>query len=277
MMLNGGGATLPGGYWSGDRLEKDIIFRPLNGHTEQALLELEASGQSSPAFVTAMLGAMIEKVGRENFKQEHAAGLCMADRQWLMLQLARHLNGDRAWLTSQCRSCSAPFDIPLKLSELPVKAAGKGFPRFHLSVQGCDVVLRVPEGMDQEALSGIDDALATGFLLRRCVLTVNGKPPEAQWFDALSETSIADIESALEDASPTVTTALALNCPECGADQVVNINPYGFFRTGMHGLLEEVHTLAWHYHWSEQEILSLTRQRRHAYLQLIDASRGMVA
>jgi len=277
MMDYGGGATLPGGYWSGDRLEKDIVFRPLNGHAEQALLELESSGQSSPGFVTAMLGAMIDRVGREVFGKEHAADLCIADRQWLMLQLARHLNGDQVWLTSVCGSCSSSFDIPLDLSELPTRAAGKDFPRFHLSVQDYDVVLRVPTGSDQDALAGMNDESASSFLLKRCVLSVDGEAPEGQWFDALPEAAIQSIETALEDASPAVTTALAIQCPDCGADQVVKLNPYGFFRSGLNGLLEQVHMLAWHYHWSEQDILSLPRQRRYAYLQLIDASRGMVA
>jgi len=276
-MFNGAGVTLPGGYWSGDKLEKDITFRSLNGYSEQALLEIDVSRQLSPCYVTAMLGAMIEKVGCENFEQEHAAGLCMADRQWLMLQFARHLNSDRVWLTSKCSACSLSFDIPLDLSDLPVKAAGKDFPHVHLSVQGCDVVLRVPTGVDQENLTGLSDGSAAELLLKRSVLKVNGKAPEAPWFDALSVAAIEKIERALEDASPAVTTALTTQCPECGADQVVRINPYGFFHTEMHGLFEEVHMLAWHYHWSEQEILSLTRQRRHTYLQLIDSARGMAA
>ena len=34
-------------------------------------------------------------------------------------------------------------------------------------------------------------------------------------------------------------------------------------------LFAEVHTLAYHYHWSEHEILSLPRARRHRYLELL--------
>lgn len=34
-------------------------------------------------------------------------------------------------------------------------------------------------------------------------------------------------------------------------------------------LFAEVHLLAFHYHWSEAAILSLTRQRRWRYLDLI--------
>jgi hypothetical protein len=34
-------------------------------------------------------------------------------------------------------------------------------------------------------------------------------------------------------------------------------------------LLREVHALALHYHWSEADILNLTRDRRRTYLSLL--------
>jgi hypothetical protein len=34
-------------------------------------------------------------------------------------------------------------------------------------------------------------------------------------------------------------------------------------------LLREVHSLAFYYHWSEAEIMSLRRDRRRAYLSLL--------
>jgi hypothetical protein len=34
-------------------------------------------------------------------------------------------------------------------------------------------------------------------------------------------------------------------------------------------LYEEVHVLAMHYHWSESEILALTRSKRQRYLALL--------
>jgi hypothetical protein len=35
-------------------------------------------------------------------------------------------------------------------------------------------------------------------------------------------------------------------------------------------LYREVHLMAWHYHWSEAEILSMTRSHRKIYLDLLD-------
>ena len=55
----------------------------------------------------------------------------------------------------------------------------------------------------------------------------------------------------------------------------MGIAPYGALARTPAGLLAEVHRLAWHYHWSEAEILALPRHRRQQYLRLIDAARGM--
>lgn len=34
-------------------------------------------------------------------------------------------------------------------------------------------------------------------------------------------------------------------------------------------LYHEVHQLAWHYHWSEREILAMSRAKRRRYLALL--------
>ncbi|MGH7392800.1 MAG: DUF6760 family protein [Candidatus Rokuibacteriota bacterium] len=34
-------------------------------------------------------------------------------------------------------------------------------------------------------------------------------------------------------------------------------------------LYRDVHALAWHYHWSEREILTLPREKRRRYLGLL--------
>jgi hypothetical protein len=39
--------------------------------------------------------------------------------------------------------------------------------------------------------------------------------------------------------------------------------------TSLDTLLEEVHYLAFHYHWSEKDILSMTRSKRRRYLAIL--------
>ena len=41
--------------------------------------------------------------------------------------------------------------------------------------------------------------------------------------------------------------------------------------TSVEGLYEEVHHLAYHYHWAERDILDLPRAKRRRYLGLLAA------
>ena len=59
-------------------------------------------------------------------------------------------------------------------------------------------------------------------------------------------------------------------CPECGHDFSVPFDPQEFFfgelRTSRDFLYREVHYLAYHYHWSEQEIMAMPRDKRRRRL-----------
>jgi len=75
--------------------------------------------------------------------------------------------------------------------------------------------------------------------------------------------------------SPWVVTELAASCPACGGTHPVALDPYVIMRRSASELYDEVHTLAWYYHWSEAEILVLPRARRQLYLSRVDRARGM--
>jgi hypothetical protein len=64
-----------------------------------------------------------------------------------------------------------------------------------------------------------------------------------------------------------------LACPECSRTFLNPFDTTAFFLDEMRitagQLLREVHALALHYHWSEADILSLTRERRRSHLSLL--------
>jgi hypothetical protein len=67
---------------------------------------------------------------------------------------------------------------------------------------------------------------------------------------------------------------LDLECPECGNGFSSPFDVTAFFlhemRVNDRQLLREFHSLAFHYHWSEAEILSLDRRRRRTYLTFLN-------
>jgi hypothetical protein len=48
----------------------------------------------------------------------------------------------------------------------------------------------------------------------------------------------------------------------------------GEVQKNLQNLERTVHFLAWHYHWSEQDILSMTTRKRHRYVELLREELG---
>ncbi len=265
---------LPGGAWKAGRLFRRARFYPLNGQVELAILE-KGKRDDIPGRVTDILDCALEKIGEEQADCETIADLCVADRQYLMLHLGILLEGDHVWLTRQCLDCGTAFDFSIRRSSLPAKEAGKDFPFAALSLSGSEALFRVPSGADQAAMV-VEGEDAVQSFLERCLVSVDGEsPPPPGFIVSLSEKEKELIEEALEAVSPALTTGLLARCPECDHEQVVKFDPYAFRTASRESLLRDVHILASTYHWGEQEILALPRERRHHYLRLIDRSRGL--
>ena len=167
------------------------------------------------------------------------------------------------------------MDVSFRFGALPAKPCSHEFPEASVSTANGSILARAPNGADQCAIASIEnenDALDAllGRLLRL--------PDAGDAFDigGLSTTDRARVEDALEAMSPEVANALLAECPRCAAQNQVEVDAWGHVSGSVHALLPQVHDLASHYHWSEAEILTLPRERRLAYLQLIDKSRGRV-
>lgn len=66
---------------------------------------------------------------------------------------------------------------------------------------------------------------------------------------------------------------LEVHCPQCSDVFDFPFHPPGFFlgrlKAGLSSLYHDVHTLAYRYHWSEDDILSMPREKRHMYLDIL--------
>ncbi len=266
---------LPGGFLHENRIHRQAIFRPICGETELFFQESNRKKDSIPCYVTGILAAALDKIGGIHANPFVVSQLCVADRQYLMLQLASMLEGDVFWILSSCSSCKSDFDICVKRSDLPVKKAGLGYPFATVKLDEAELTCRIPVGEDQEKIEPLADDDALHLLLENCIEEVNGNAPQEGFIDSLTAADIGCIEDVLEDISPSVTTSLLTHCPECDAEQVVELDPYTLTGTETGNFYQEIHTLAMAYHWSEQDIMALPRSRRRTYLDLIDRSRGM--
>lgn len=265
--------VIPGGLSRNGCLERRARFRALTGKIEQTLIELEG-GLDRPHFVTAVLDSTLESIGAQPVKKGQATDLCVADRQYLMLRLGALLNGEQMWLKVDCLHCESLFDVEVQRCDLPVKAAGQGFPRVTVRVKNREIDVRVPTGADQEIIGEASDELAIQQLLKGCIRSVNGETPAEEFVHSLSEADVKAIDEALDEASPAVCDQLRVVCPECKRAQLVELDHYNLAGMNERAFYDEVHKLASHYHWSEASILGLPKARRRLYLDLINRSTG---
>jgi len=260
---------LPGGLLRGGELRRRVRLCEPDGALELLIADAPRRAGSFHDGVSRVLGALVDDVDGESFGYEAAQNLCVADRQFLMHRATTMLGMAHQWIPTSCVECGIKFQLEVDFEALPVGEAGPGFPFVTVDTEAGPLELRVPTGLDEVAIGILgDDAEAERALLRRCV--VRGALPEA-----LSASDLKRIESALDEVSPWVVTELAGSCPECGTTHAVGLDPYVVMRRSASALYDEVHTLAWHYHWSEAEILALPRARRQLYLSRVDRARGM--
>ncbi len=259
---------LPGGLVENGARRRDWAFRPLSGALELALAEVADEGETMPRAVTRALALALDSLAGGPATPERVAALCVADRQFLMRELERHLGVQGGWSQARCRPCGARFDFHLDYADLPVQEAGEGYPLARVDMNGRPLHFRLPSGADQEILATLPEGEANDWLLGRLASepeALAGPDPER----------LAAVEAALEAMAPGIVLRVAAQCPECGADNEVDLDPYRALSRGSEGLLEEVHQIASHYHWSEADILGLPRRRRRHYLDMIGHSRGM--
>jgi hypothetical protein len=120
------------------------------------------------------------------------------------------------------------------------------------------------------------DSGSVASILEACVETIDGATPHLR---DVPDDLISAIGEAMAARDPQAEVRLESACPACGRSVTCVLDAASFtleeFARRGALLTQEVHLLAWHYHWSENEILSLPSDRRAAYLSLInDAYEG---
>jgi hypothetical protein len=262
---------LPGGVLHDGRLLRDYRFQPVTGELERAIADSGFGMQGLPHQVTRILSACLAEVAGRAVDADLVRALSAGDRQFLMLQLEALLNPLPRWVTASCRGCGELIQFQIQPGSLPVKPAGAGYPQTSLDLSVGRVLLRVPCGADEEAITeGPVEVLPLQRLLGR-LLSLNDRPVEPA---CLSESDLERIDERLDEMSPQPGLIARIDCPYCRLGQEIAIDADAWIASDGYQLDREVHTLALHYHWSEQEILQLSRRRRERYLQLIDQSLG---
>ncbi|MFD1214352.1 DUF6760 family protein [Arthrobacter sp. GCM10027362] len=280
--------TLPGGYWDHEGiLHRRFELAALTGREEELLAQ--AAERPAAALVTEVLARVLRSLGSISPVPEQVARqLLVGDRQFLLLRLRQATFGDRvhAGLVCPWADCGKRVSIDFSLADVPVFEAGDKGPVYSMTLSeaaaGRDrtasvVRFRLPIGADQEEVSGwlaVNQAKALSLLLSRCIRDVgDGTPPGEELVDRLSPLARAEIEDRMRQLAPGIEQVMEAGCAECGRMFLVPFDVQRFFfgelRTDSELLYREVHYLAYHYHWGEQEILAMPRGKRRTYLEIL--------
>ena len=245
-------------------------MRPPTGHAE---LELAARGPGERVALEEaleLLAGCVERIG--GFHEVSAAligALSRGDRARLALAARASAQGDAVPLVVQCPAagCGALADLALSTTDLLGDTTSPRPLDVTVATPDGDFTVREPSGDDERAAGGSDDAL-WGRLVSR-----GGEPVGAEGWSALDPASVQELAIALAALDPGADLAIVSSCPQCGTWIEVELDPVELLvqslATGEQRLLAEVHSLAFHYGWSEADILALPRPRRFAYLGLL--------
>jgi hypothetical protein len=183
----------------------------------------------------------------------------LGERNAALLRLRQSLFGDALKSCVECPECGERLEFAISAQTLLEQ--GPDSASMHAELNGRR--LRLPTTRDLASVADEpDEAHAARKLLDR--LLVDAAPAELP-IDALA--------SAIDAADPRIDYSLALSCPACPHCWNAPFDVPAFLWEEIDArarrLLDEVHTLARAYGWSEGEILALSETHRRAYLDRV--------
>jgi hypothetical protein len=285
--------VLPGGYLDErGELHREVRLAALTGHDEESLAHA-TPGTAAATAVTALLARCVARVGStERVDTALVRDLLICDRDYLVLRLRSLAFGPRIDAVLSCSNpeCGERMDVRFSLDELEFERSDVRS-RFFTTQLSSPVTVerdgareetrlvefRLPTGADQEALAEVfraDEERALRLLLARTVKRVGAcTDVDEALIAGLPSEVCEEIAAEMRRLSPQVEIEIEGACLECGTLCSTRFDIAGFFvaemRDNLHALEREVHFLALHYHWSERDILSLTRRKRWRYVELL--------
>jgi hypothetical protein len=273
-------ASVPGGVWIAGEQEppvREFRLRPVGGEDELFLLDTMDTRPPSERATSLLSRCLLDG-------QDHVGRLTVGDREALLLQLRRLTYGEELNCIVSCPAerCGERMDVVLQVSDLLLASYDEARRTYELSLDSAGmsygVTFRLPTAGDLTRISGLgSDALERGAsdLLKHCVLVVT-KDGGTGTVDDLPEDVRPAVAARMAELDPQAEIELDLECPACGFAFSVVFDAGAFFLRELDErasrLPAEIHTLAWHYHWSEQDILQMPAARRTRYLELIAAT-----
>jgi hypothetical protein len=189
--------------------------------------------------------------------------LTAGERDGALLDLRERLFGPELAGAGRCEGCGEEVEFSLRTDDIR-RSGSEPQTLASFAVDGYELRARLPTTADLAAVSREPDVeSARRRLVELCVLDADAR--------SLSQSVVETLAERMARADPQADVELAFSCPGCGYEWSAPFDPGSFLWSEVDAwvrrALQDVHTLAAAYGWSESEILALG-PRRHVYLEL---------
>lgn len=178
----------------------------------------------------------------------------------------------------RCRNpeCLEDLELAFSIQEIVgIQNPAEGYETVDVEIDDKHFSLRRPTGSDQ--LNWLTHSYADEITATRMVITSLLPDDQQILFDHENNHThewLQTINQAMEEKDPLVSFHLKTCCPSCDKqyDYYIDFGEICLkkLRAAQDRLIEFVHSLAFHYHWNEQEVFALPPWRLERYLRLIE-------
>jgi len=259
----------PLSFWPPMRGKKQFLSRRFTD--EQVDLDIDFD-LPRPELVTSLLASCLHKIEGENIDAISVWDWTVNERLQGLLALAHASIGDSCTAVAICsnKDCLGKVELELGLASFAQENTKTVIE--WVSPDGATLSCRLPTGQDQRSWyehvktkKEFDEA----WFVKRLIGHENYPSLPSE----LPDKWIASLGNALESADPLTTLTVDIACPFCDQALAVEVDLECLLIEGLRSqqrrLIEHVHRLALHYHWNENEIVSLPHWRREKYLSRI--------
>jgi hypothetical protein len=204
---------------------------------------------------------------------EELAGLSVGQRDARLLTLREWTFGPRLVCLVNCPECGERLELAFDAADIQAASGEELAGEMSLSVGGHEVRFRLPNSGDMMAMvERQGGGNGRQLVLERCVVAARRKGEDVA-VDQLPSEVLEAIVERMAEADPQADVQLALACPDCGHEWGATFDIVAFFWQEINAwarrTLRQVHVLASAYGWREADILALSPERRHIYLEMV--------
>ena len=236
----------------------------------QQLLTLWEQGYPQPV---VWRGLMLLSLAFPDSDWEVLATIPIGERDYHLLTLYTQLFGGKVQAVAPCPACDEQSEISFGAADISLFDPVQAVQSDVVTVANKQIPFRLPNSLDLLAIANLPEPeQAQHHLLLRCLQPLQ-KSRQKAWAKRIPKKVQTAVSKKMAALDPQGNIEIVLTCPACAHrwQTVFDIVTFLWHKLDRWAirLMQDVHTLATMYGWSEEAILNLSPWRRQLYLRMI--------